>query len=782
MEPRRPPPPRLRVGRHTLFLLVVAAARAAALRRGGAPPRRTPAAALASLPPDAVVIVDTDNLRGKAAFAHSHEGLIARTAAWAAANRLEGRVAMAVDHGSRTDGVAMRRLGLGLAFAGAEQTADDLIVRWLEAYARRPPPLPPLAPLPPPSPLVLVTADAALAARCRRAAPHRLSVVAPRDFLAALGCAAETAGRPARAVSAAARRGAAAVRSTRAAELLALEAEMRCRAAEVRVARLLARPCGGRKRKEWARQLRERREEVEAAVARSRGVGAPLVEEVTGGGLGDEGEAILQALIERREGREHTWDRVLLAERLRRRLAARREGRGEGGGAGEGEGGGEGRRGARTPAEDFAAWACTCAARPARSSGGGGGSVGAEARPPPVDLVDLPAQAVADSTGGEGSGEAAGLEESAAPPPARAEVRGTAGDSAVECSEHHVRLRRAVRCPTTPHRLLHRLLLLRMHAAYHSLRSPLPTPLSARQSLRITCAGKGPAVIRHLSVGARLNAPFGVAATPAGRAASRRERRRRSHAAALAALGMPLPPSALPPGRLSPPAAAAVGGARSPAAAAVRRTGGVRLVVVSDTHGFEAQMGAAPLPHGDVLVHCGDWSSHGDAEQVAAAARRFDAWLAAQPHTTILVLRGNHDPPSAEFPLSGAVYATTPTRVEVGELDFDLVPYFHQGRLGRFVPTADVLVTHEPPHGILDRCIGGKRVGSPCLRRAVRQSRAPPRLWLFGHIHEAAGAEVARFGRDAQATACVNACNANPGLAKRLVVGPLVVDLQGQWR
>ena len=93
-------------------------------------------------------------------------------------------------------------------------------------------------------------------------------------------------------------------------------------------------------------------------------------------------------------------------------------------------------------------------------------------------------------------------------------------------------------------------------------------------------------------------------------------------------------------------------------------------------------------------------------------------------------------------------------------------------------PTGDVLISHEPPSGVLDRCIGGKRAGSRCLRSAVERAVAAPRLWLCGHIHEGAGAERVRFGKGATATVCVNAANANPGLAKRLVLGPLVVELE----
>ena len=51
-----------------------------------------------------------------------------------------------------------------------------------------------------------------------------------------------------------------------------------------------------------------------------------------------------------------------------------------------------------------------------------------------------------------------------------------------------------------------------------------------------------------------------------------------------------------------------------------------------------------------------------------------------------------------------------------------------------------MLVSHVPPKGVLDRCYNGDRAGSRFLRDAVTASLHKPRLWLFGHIHEGAGA------------------------------------------
>lgn len=50
----------------------------------------------------------------------------------------------------------------------------------------------------------------------------------------------------------------------------------------------------------------------------------------------------------------------------------------------------------------------------------------------------------------------------------------------------------------------------------------------------------------------------------------------------------------------------------------------------------------------------------------------------------------------------------------------------------------DIMITHGPPLGILDETYRGEDVGCKHLRRAVE--RCKPRLHVFGHIHESAGA------------------------------------------
>ena len=63
----------------------------------------------------------------------------------------------------------------------------------------------------------------------------------------------------------------------------------------------------------------------------------------------------------------------------------------------------------------------------------------------------------------------------------------------------------------------------------------------------------------------------------------------------------------------------------------------------------------------------------------------------------------------------------------------------------------DVLITHGPTHGVLDRSAGSGNVDCEELLAATRRTR--PRLHVFGHIHQGHGWR--RLGR----TLHVNASN-----------------------
>ena len=59
-------------------------------------------------------------------------------------------------------------------------------------------------------------------------------------------------------------------------------------------------------------------------------------------------------------------------------------------------------------------------------------------------------------------------------------------------------------------------------------------------------------------------------------------------------------------------------------------------------------------------------------------------------------------------------------------------------------PEIDIMITHGPPHGILDYSLRGNvNAGCPHLMRAVERCR--PRIFCFGHIHEGLGSGACRL-------------------------------------
>jgi Icc-related predicted phosphoesterase len=178
----------------------------------------------------------------------------------------------------------------------------------------------------------------------------------------------------------------------------------------------------------------------------------------------------------------------------------------------------------------------------------------------------------------------------------------------------------------------------------------------------------------------------------------------------------------------------------------------MRIVAISDTHGLHKKMD--PLPDGDVLIHCGDFTNIGRIQEIVS----FNAWIKKQKFDYKLVLAGNHDllfdkePTLAESFLTDCTYLrdssyiingikfygspwqnrfmdwafNLPTDGEEIEYKFSLIP-----------DDVNVLITHSPPYRILDkegfRCLGSKR-----LLERVKDLKLM-KYHVFGHIHAGRG-------------------------------------------
>lgn len=178
----------------------------------------------------------------------------------------------------------------------------------------------------------------------------------------------------------------------------------------------------------------------------------------------------------------------------------------------------------------------------------------------------------------------------------------------------------------------------------------------------------------------------------------------------------------------------------------------MRLVLLSDTH---MNHDALSVPPCDVLVHAGDFCRKGSRDETEA----FFAWFGQQPARARVVTAGNHDffvekSPGAARDIAskngslllldesaeveGLRVHASPVTPSFGRMAFNR----NRGasileHWSKIPPGLDLLITHGPPRGLGDRIAIGLRVGCDDLLARVRA--APPRLHVFGHIHEARG-------------------------------------------
>ncbi|KAL2015675.1 hypothetical protein VTK56DRAFT_5032 [Thermocarpiscus australiensis] len=228
-----------------------------------------------------------------------------------------------------------------------------------------------------------------------------------------------------------------------------------------------------------------------------------------------------------------------------------------------------------------------------------------------------------------------------------------------------------------------------------------------------------------------------------------------------------------------------------------RPTVRTRFLLIADTHGFGFLPDTRPLQPIDVVIHCGDITSDSKLAEFKDALqllRDIDAPLkiiipgnhdftldtptfqqmclkSRRRHNRDLMKRIYGDPGEARqlfdqarqdgivyleegthrLPLANGALLTvyaSPYTPAFGSPGFQYDP--RQGHHDFAIPqegVVDVVVTHGPPRGVLDRSwMTGTRAGSPELFAAV--ARARPRLHCFGHIHEGWGAEMVTWRDD----------------------------------
>lgn len=201
---------------------------------------------------------------------------------------------------------------------------------------------------------------------------------------------------------------------------------------------------------------------------------------------------------------------------------------------------------------------------------------------------------------------------------------------------------------------------------------------------------------------------------------------------------------------------------------------------VSDLHGSYPE-----LEGGDLLIVAGDLTAADKHHQYL----EFLSWLHKQNYKHYIFIAGNHDKliQKGEVLTSG-LYNTSYLCDSGTEFEFDKkeritqfspaldsvypnkkklkiwgspwTPRFEgvnplcdafmlseaelEAKFALIPDDTDILITHGPPYGILDKSRRAHRVGSKSLMMHV-QTRLNPKLHVFGHIHEGYGKELSGF-------------------------------------
>lgn len=181
----------------------------------------------------------------------------------------------------------------------------------------------------------------------------------------------------------------------------------------------------------------------------------------------------------------------------------------------------------------------------------------------------------------------------------------------------------------------------------------------------------------------------------------------------------------------------------------------VRFLHISDTHGLHRQVEELfPMPEADILIHTGDFTDTGSAEEFSD----FNTWLGelSQRYPHIIVIFGNHEY-KGDFDHQ-RTKQLLPNATVLNHESIDVLGlrifgsswvYGHKAaspgdnrvphRFDEIPNDIDVLLTHGSPFGIMD-CCELRTIqwgGSEALCQAILRAR--PRVHLFGHMHEQRG-------------------------------------------
>jgi len=181
----------------------------------------------------------------------------------------------------------------------------------------------------------------------------------------------------------------------------------------------------------------------------------------------------------------------------------------------------------------------------------------------------------------------------------------------------------------------------------------------------------------------------------------------------------------------------------------IRTTDKIKIIHISDTHSQYPDINE----YADILIHTGDFSIGGHPGEYEV----FNNWLANLKIPHKVVILGNHDLEyykddgtiGKDFLTNAIVLNTegiTLENIKIFGVQWNKINTWnfmssidhensHLGGWNKIPENTDIVLTHQPPHGILDDAI--HHWGSFDTFQSIK--RIKPKYHLFGHIHQAYG-------------------------------------------
>ncbi|HEY5235529.1 MAG TPA: metallophosphoesterase, partial [Rhabdochlamydiaceae bacterium] len=178
------------------------------------------------------------------------------------------------------------------------------------------------------------------------------------------------------------------------------------------------------------------------------------------------------------------------------------------------------------------------------------------------------------------------------------------------------------------------------------------------------------------------------------------------------------------------------------------------VTCISDLHGHLPE-----LPGGDLLIVAGDLTARDKTDEYL----EFYAWLDEQNYKCKIVVAGNHDNALAKPEYMGrsdrfhpAIYLCD-SGTEFEGLKIWGSPWTKtfegmnphcmaftceteeelDSKFAKIPEGLNILITHSPVRGFVDKLSNGENAGSFALKKALWKMFEPPQFIICGHIHEA---------------------------------------------